>query len=86
MDDNNILIHNPPGARPSQYGFVFGIYNLAAFIAALFFGRYGSQIGPKLLYNTGAFSKALAGLSFGFLDYIDDTATFLGMSYVLRLL
>ena len=86
MDDNNILIHNPPGARPSQYGFVFGIYNLAAFIAALFFGRYGSQIGPKLLYNTGAFGKALAGLSFGFLDYIDDTATFLGMSYVLRLL
>ena len=86
MDDNNILIHNPPGARPSQYGFVFGIYNLAAFIAALFFGRYGSQIGPKLLYNTGAFGKALAGLSFGFLDYIDDTSTFLGMSYVLRLL
>ena len=86
MDDNNILIHNPPGARPSQYGFVFGIYNLAAFIAALFFGRYGSQIGPKLLYNTGASGKALAGLSFGFLDYIADTATFLGLSYALRLL
>jgi hypothetical protein len=72
------------GATPSQYGFVFGITNMAAFITAPFFGRYGSVLGPKLLYNSGAFVQALAGISFGFLDYIDDTATFLGLSYTLR--
>jgi MFS family permease len=72
------------GATPSQYGFVFGITNMAGFIAAPFFGRFGSRLGPKLLYNTGAFVQAIAGFSFGFLDYIDDTATFLGLSYALR--
>jgi MFS family permease len=72
------------GATPSQYGFVFGITNMAAFLTAPFFGRYGSKLGPKLLYNTGAFVQAIAGISFGFLDYIDDTTTFLGLSYTFR--
>ena len=73
------------GATPSQYGFVFGITNMAAFLTAPFFGRYGSQIGPKLLYNTGAFVQAFAGISFGCLDYIDDNlSAFLGLSYFLR--
>ena len=57
---------------------------MAAFITAPFFGRYGSKLGPKLLYNTGAFAQAFAGLSFGFLDYVDNTAAFLGLSYTLR--
>jgi MFS family permease len=38
-----------------QYGFVFGIANLAAFLSAPVFGRYGPKIGPKVLYNFGAF-------------------------------
>ena len=84
MYDTDPTIHNSIGARPSQYGFVFGIFNMAAFITAPFFGRYGSQIGPKLLYNTGGIVQALTGISFGFLDYIDNTTTFLGLSYTLR--
>ncbi len=72
------------GATPSQYGFVFGIINMAAFITAPFFGRYGSMIGPKLLYNVGAFVQAIVGISFGCLDFVNDTATFLGLSYALR--
>jgi hypothetical protein len=52
----------PAGATPSQYGFVFGITNMAAFLTAPLFGRYGSQLGPKLLYNTGAFAQALVSI------------------------
>ena len=47
------------GATPSQYGFVFGIANLAAFLFAPIFGRYGPKIGPKLLYNFGAFTQGM---------------------------
>jgi MFS family permease len=72
------------GATPSQYGLVFGVFNLAAFLFSPIFGRYGTKVGLKLLYNTGAFVQALAGIGFGFLEYIDDTTTFLGISYLLR--
>ncbi len=72
------------GATPSQYGLVFGISNLAAFLTAPIVGRFGSQIGPKYLYNTGAFVQAIAGLSFGFLDKIENVNAFLGLSYFLR--
>ena len=32
----------------------------------------------------GNTAQAIAGISFGFLDYIDDTTTFLGLSYTFR--
>ncbi len=38
---------------PSQYGFVFGCVNLAAFVFAPILGRFGDSVGAKLLYNTG---------------------------------
>ena len=72
------------GATPSQYGFVFGIANLAAFLFAPFFGRYGSKIGPKILYNFGAFTQGFVGITFGFLVYIENAGAFLGLSYLLR--
>ena len=74
----------PPGATSSQYGFVFGIANLAAFLSAPIFGRYGAKIGPKFLYNFGAFVQAFCGLAFGFLDLIPQVGAFLGLSYFLR--
>ena len=69
---------------PAQYGFVFGIANLSAFIFAPFFGRYGSKIGPKWLYNFGAFTQGVVGVSFGFLVYLQNLGPFLGLSYFLR--
>ena len=67
-----------------QYGFVFGITHLAAFVFAPIFGRFGNDIGPKLLYNVGGFIQGFAGIAFGFLEYAEDTGTFLGLSYFLR--
>ena len=63
---------------------MFGIANLAAFISAPIFGVYGTKIGAKLLYNFGAFLQPLCGLAFAFLDYVENTAAFLGLSYLLR--
>lgn len=72
------------GATPSQYGFVFGAFNLAAFITAPIFARFGSRIGPRALYLVGAFGLGASGFSFAFLSFIEDTNLFIGFSYLLR--
>jgi hypothetical protein len=57
---------------------------LAAFWGALIFGQFGSQIGPKFLVILGAFIQAICVVAFGFLNYIQNTAAFLGLCYLLR--
>ena len=57
---------------------------MAAFIFAPIFGKFGAQIGPKLLYNVGAFTQGCVGVSFGFLKYVESAGPFLGLSYFLR--
>ena len=72
------------GARPSQYGFVFGIFSLTAFIFAPLFGRYGGKVGSKVLFTVGAFTQGIVGIVFGFLDFIPTATPFLTLSYILR--
>jgi len=74
------------GATSSQYGSVFGTASLAAFIFSTIFGKFSAKIGPKLVYNIGAFAQAIIGIIFGFLKYVQDVTTFLGLSYLLRFL
>ena len=68
----------------SKYGFVFGVFNLAAFLGGPIFGRYGGRIGPRVLYMTGGFLQGICGLTFGFLKYVDNVGAFIGLSYFLR--
>jgi len=72
------------GAKPQQYGFVFGIFNLAAFLGGPIFGKFGGRIGPRMLYTVGAFLQGISGLLFGFLAFVEDTSTFIILSYFLR--
>ncbi len=72
------------GATPSQYGFVFGVCNLAALLTAPLIAKFGVLIGPKLLYNIGTIFQALSSLAFGFLAYVDNLHLFLGLSYFFR--
>lgn len=58
---------------------------MAAFIFSPIFGRFGTKIGLKLLYNCGAFIQATCGILFGFLEFVDNTDAFIGISYFLRL-
>ena len=57
---------------------------MAAVITAPIFGKYGTRIGPKLLYGCGAIVLGVCGFLFGFLEYIDDVNLFIGLSYLLR--
>ena len=80
----DLLTNAPKNRFQFQYGFVFGIFNLAAVVTAPIFGKYGTKIGPKLLYCSGAAVLGIGGVLFGFLEYVDDTDTFIGLSYLLR--
>ena len=72
------------GATPSEYGFVFGICNIAAFFFAPIFGKFGDKIGPKRLFITGAFTTAIFGLAFGTLQFVENTTLYITLSYALR--
>ena len=69
-----------------QYGFAFGITNLAAFIASPLCAKYGDKIGAGRLITIGFYLNALSGIAFGFLIYADTKELFLGFSYILRFL
>jgi len=74
------------GATAAEYGFVFGIANLSLFLFSPVFGKYGTQIGPKICFNAGAVLQGVSGFLFAFLPYFDSTAAFIGLAYVLRFL
>ena len=74
------------GAKASQYGLVFGISNLAGFIAGPFFGKFGKYFGVHWMLKIGSLIQGIAGALFGFLAYINNTNVFLSLSYLLRLI
>ena len=80
------MIYPPEAERrnllPSQYGFAFGIVDLAALLSSPFFATFGERIGPKLLYTAGGFIQGLSGLGKACLGYVDSSGLFLTISYV----
>lgn len=73
------------GASPTQYGFVFGIFELTVFIVCPIYGTYLNKIGPKFMFNAGIFTTATTCIMFGFLDRVNDTTAFIGLSFVIRI-
>ncbi|MCL4158758.1 UNVERIFIED_CONTAM: hypothetical protein GTU68_050739 [Idotea baltica] len=74
------------GAVPSQYGFVFGVYELVVFIFSPIYGKFLNRVGVKLVNNTGIFTVGICCILFGFLDKIDDTSSFIGFSFAIRII
>ena len=74
------------GAKPSEYGFVFGVANLSLFIFSPIFGKYASKIGLETCFNIGAIMQGVSGLLFAFVPYLDNVALFLFLSYLFRFL
>ncbi len=58
--------------------------HLAAFVSAPLFAKIGPVVRPKRLINFGSFLQGAAGFFFGFLEYVQNTGAFLGLSYFLR--
>ena len=74
------------GAKPSEYGFVFGISNLSLFMFGPVFGKYATKIGLRTCFIVGAIMEGMSGLLFALAPYFDNVALFLSLSYLLRFL
>ncbi len=72
------------GATAAQYGFVFGVASLAAVLFSPVFAHVGTIVGPKLVFNVGGFVQGFGAVLYGLLDLVNDTWTFIGLSYCLR--
>ena len=74
------------GCTPSQYGFVFGIFQLTMFVTNSIIGSYVETWGIKTTLNVGLLAVGVSCTIFGFLDKVNDSKAYLGLSLVLRVL
>lgn len=74
------------GATATEYGLVFGSFELVAFLSSPFFGRYIHSIGTNCLLSLGMLLNAVTAILFGFLDYVTTHNEFIILSFVLRIL
>ncbi|XP_017755825.1 PREDICTED: MFS-type transporter SLC18B1-like [Eufriesea mexicana] len=73
------------GASPSEYGLVFGIFELIVFIISPVYGQYLHRIGPKLLFNGGILTSGTCAIFFGLLDKVNGHYPFIVLSFVIRI-
>ena len=74
------------GATPSQFGPIFGIIHLALFFTSPLVGRLVDKFGLRNIFITGLVIISTSSILFGFLKFITNTAVFLSLAYILRLL
>ena len=58
---------------------------MAGFISAPIFGRYGAKLGSKIIFTAFVFTNAVCAICFGLLTYIYNTAIFLVVAHVIRI-
>ncbi|XP_076238345.1 MFS-type transporter SLC18B1 [Calliopsis andreniformis] len=73
------------GASPSEYGLVFGVFELVVFIISPLYGQHLHRIGPKLLFNGGILTTGTCAIFFGLLDKVNGHYPFIILSFVIRI-
>nr|CAD7204864.1 unnamed protein product [Timema douglasi] len=73
------------GATATEYGFVFGVFELVSFICSPLIGKYVNVIGPKFLLKSGLFVAGICSMLFGFLHFAEGHAEFIGLSFAIRI-
>ncbi|KOC69871.1 MFS-type transporter SLC18B1 [Habropoda laboriosa] len=74
------------GATASEYGLVFGVFELVVFIISPVYGQNLHRIGPKLLFNGGILTAGTCAIFFGLLDKVDGHYPFIILSFVIRII
>ena len=74
------------GASATEYGLVFGIFELTVFIVSPFIGKYLPRIGIRRAFSGGISITGLMCVGFGFLDRIDNGKIFIGVSFLIRII
>ncbi|XP_034938176.1 MFS-type transporter SLC18B1-like [Chelonus insularis] len=73
------------GASPSEYGLVFGIFELIVFLISPVYGQNLNRVGPKLLFNGGILTTGTCAIFFGLLDRVEGHYPFIVLSFVIRI-
>jgi len=74
------------GCVPSEYGLVFGIFELTVFLVSPIIGANLNRMGMKFTLNFGIGTVGVTSIFFGLLDKIQDANTFLALSFALRII
>ncbi|GFQ98152.1 MFS-type transporter SLC18B1 [Trichonephila clavata] len=72
------------GATATEYGFIFGIFQLTIFVTAPLMGKIVSNVSPKFLLNSGILSVGVTCILFGTLDLVSSTTSFVALAFVVR--
>ncbi|XP_059486360.1 MFS-type transporter SLC18B1-like [Neocloeon triangulifer] len=73
------------GATATEYGLVFGVFELVVFLISPIYGRHLNRIGPKYLFNGGIFTVGTCAILFGLLDRVEGHYPFIVLSFVIRI-
>ncbi|KAJ8673672.1 hypothetical protein QAD02_004934 [Eretmocerus hayati] len=74
------------GVPASEYGLVFGIFELVVFFMSPVYGKHINKIGAKKLLNIGTFTTGTCAILFGLLDRIENHYPFIILSFVIRII
>lgn len=74
------------GASPSQYGLVFGIYELAIIFTSPLVGKLVGYSSPKLWIQVGLILTGFMTILFGFLDRAPAGNWFISLAFIIRIL
>ncbi|KAK3923552.1 MFS-type transporter SLC18B1 [Frankliniella fusca] len=73
------------GSTATEYGLVFGIFELVSFLSSPLFGKYLDTIGAKFTLTSGIFVAAVSCMLFGLLDLVIGHGEFIGLSFAVRI-
>lgn len=74
------------GASPTEYGLVFGVYELAIIFVSPLVGKLVGRSSPRLWIQIGLLLTGFMTVLFGFLDKVPDGAWFIGLAFAIRIL
>ena len=74
------------GATPTEYGLVFGAYELAIIFTSPLVGKLVGQSSPKLWIQFGLLLTGLMTILFGFLDQVPSGKCFVILAFAIRIL
>lgn len=73
------------GATPTEYGLIFGAYQLTIFISAPIMGKLVVFITPKFLLNSGILTVGVSCVLFGILDFAPSGVPFVSLAFAVRI-
>ncbi|CAL8083223.1 unnamed protein product [Orchesella dallaii] len=73
------------GASATEYGLVFGVFQLVCFCIAPIYGKYMNKFGAKKVFNMGILTAGFSCFIFGFLDQVQGHFLFIFLSFLIRI-